>query len=181
MPSSWTVWKEETTPLDRLDEITPVLSSISASGYISEITKGEITWYSDEDCTAPLGNENEVFENGGTVYWKYTHTNSNFESDQTGEMTITISDSQPPTVSITGGTNDKTYGDVSFNLTASLKGATLSSNVSWNSSDSAVATVTESGSHNETATVTITGAGNATITATVAAYQGTGSGDEYPV
>ena len=182
MPKSWTVWKDEPNPVDTLPTTPAGLESKSAAAYIGEIDDGTITWYSNKDCTELLKNEDTVFENSGSVYWKYTHGNGNFESGQTGSMLIQISDTQPPHVKITGGAATKTYGDSAFGLTAVLetqegKTVEIQSGVTWTSSNPEVATVTGT---NKTAMVNITGAGSTIITATVDAYQGSGNGDEYP-
>ena len=188
MPESWTIWEQELEPLSKLPTPTSVISQ-SARGYEGEITNGTITWYSDSSYQNKLQNSDSVFTTGGTVYWKYTHTDSNFESDQTGEMEIVVSDTQPPTVDFgtSGSSVIKTYGDPSFDLTASLtqdgKPITINSVVTWSSSNEDVATITTSGTNQEKATVSIhsvTSGTPVTITATVAPYQGTGADDGYP-
>jgi uncharacterized repeat protein (TIGR02543 family) len=178
MPSQWTVWKDQ-AKVSSLPSAPSRLSSVSAPTAIAEVEGGTLTWYSDAGCTTELRDDDPVFTSGGTVYWKYTHNQANFQDGLTGSMSVIISSVQPPTVGITGD-NEKTYGDPDFTLSLSLTRegtpVTLSSAVSWESSDPEVATVTGTGAN---PTVTITGSGDVTITASVAAYQGTGA-DGYP-
>ena len=186
MPQNWTIWEQELEPLSKLPTPTSVISQ-SARGYEGEITDGTITWYSDERCTTEL--KVEDLNDNATIYWVYTHTNRNFESGQTGEMEIDVSDTQPPTVDFgaLGSSVTKTYGDPSFDLKAGLtqggQSIAINSRVTWSSSDEGVATITASGTNQETATVSIhsvTSGTPVTITATVAPYQGIGADDGYP-
>ena len=184
MPQSWTVWR------DSLPDGLPFAPSLSSSigpEYIQrEIGNyGTVTWYVDEDCTEPLTDVNIPTGPDTTVYWTYTHQSQNFENNQSGSMVLHISDTEPPMVTIVGGGEEgKTYGDAPFYLTAEMTekdGITevpIESDVTWSSSNEAVATVTSN--TNGTAEVTITGKGQATITATIASHTGGDGTTVYP-
>ncbi len=184
MPASWTVWR------DSLPDGLPFAPSLSSSigpEYIQrEIGNyGTVTWYVDKDCAEPLTDVNIPTAPDTTVYWTYTHQSQNFENNQSGSMVLHISDTEPPMVTIVGGGEEgKTYGDAPFYLTAEMTekdGITevpIQSDVTWHSSNEAVATVTSD--RNGTAKVTITGKGQTAITATIAAYTGGDGATVYP-
>lgn len=145
-----------------------------AKGVKNESIDGVIIWFTDEEGTTIPNEENFaklVVGNIVTLYWRFTPNNDNYE-EKSGSVTFTIVDGDPQNISFSENAVDKTYGDAPFtnkvfNKSDDGKDITNGGDITWESSNTDVATV-----DSETGEVTVVGAGTATITATAAKVAG---------
>lgn len=147
----------------------------------TEVPTGTLAFFSDSTYETALSNTDltalEV-DNVITIYYTFTlndvqsnAVNKNYTDENSkGSFVLTIVDGDPQIVTFADATQSKTYGESFFTAMASVAdeggNAINGASVSYESSDTDVATVTADG------TVTIVGAGAATITATAAAVTG---------
>ena len=108
-------------------------------------------------ATIPTGTDAGTYN----VYYKVVGDNNHNDTTEAGPVAVTIAQSTQ-TLAFANATVTKTYGDAAFTVTASQTPASGGGDVTYASSDTTVAAVTNSGE------VTILKAGSATITATAA-------------
>lgn len=144
----------------------PAAAPATADGVLSETVNGELTWYTDDACTAmATGN----FDTLGTkdLWWKFTPdaAETNYKTaPKSGKVTYTVTALPMQDVSFAdAGPIAKTFGDSNFTNAASNATAGGGA-ITYSGNNDAVATVNAS-----TGEVTIVGAGTVTVTATAAA------------
>ncbi len=161
------------------------------------VKSGNLAWYSDKDCAAPLTDGFVANKDAGdtvTVYWKYTHAYANYEQEATGSTQLIITDGTPPEVSVNGETDDMhlsaTYGDADKKLEIKIK---LPSGDDWQAPKSditySVSNQTPADKGNVVSVdaggnISFLGAGTATILAEIDSYTdpnatGDDKGDSY--
>ncbi len=138
--------------------------TLTATVSPANATNKEVGWSSDNESVAAVGNDGKVTAKAvGTAVITVTTADGSFK--KTCTVTVTANQQQPSTVSVTGVNLDKTtlslaVGDAEPLVATVLPANATNKNVSWSSSNTAVATVNASGD------VTAKATGTTTITVT---------------
>ena len=171
---TWSVKQGEDQLLAKLPKQTISINDSSITN--SETLKnGTLSWYTDVDCTQPVGdNTVSTLKVGQSMplYWKYIHDDNNFKSPKKGKTDVTITEFAPPNVTIPevpNGILTKEYGSPEQKLSVQIQcngGAWEAPKIpaTWSSDDKTVASVTSDGK------VTFCGVGTTELTAHVEAY-----------
>lgn len=174
---TWSVKQGEDQLLAKLPKQTISINDPSITN--SETLKnGTLSWYTDEDCTQPVGDDTVSTLKIGDkklLYWKYTHNDSNFIFPKTGKTVVTITEFVPPNVTIpevSEGILTKVYGSPEEKLTVKIQcngGAWEAPKIpaTWSSDDKTVVSVKQDGI---VTIVTFSGVGTTKLIAHVEAY-----------
>jgi hypothetical protein len=146
--------------------LSAISAPANATGVGGATVAGNIAWFTDNGRTIPAQNTDL---NGlavtatKTLYWRFTPTSNNYNIKE-GATDFTIVEGDPQTITFPSGSQTKTYGNAVFTYAATRSVGT--GEVTYESSDETVATVTNTGA------VTIHKAGTTTIKAIAAAVPG---------
>lgn len=153
---------------------TDFLPSAVGTGVKGEEVEGDLTFYTDDNCTMAVTKEwvSEQAMGDYTLYWSFTTDNSNYVSTaKCGSITMKVIEGDPQNISFAESSKTVTFGDAPFTNTVSVTTTddvlVSNSTVTYTSSDPQVVTVNKN-----TGEVTIIGVGSATITATAAKVSG---------